>query len=295
VIKWLAYIIQHPGLKTKTAPVLIGPQGCGKNIFTDQLAKIMAPYSNSNIADITDITGKFNGVLENLCLAVCNELKSDKKNKAVDTNKLKDIITEREIGIERKFQDKRTAENVTNFIFISNNFSPFKQELDDRRNLDLQCVMPENPTEYFQALGDEIKHSTFHQTLYTYLMNYEVDINYDFVHELPMTKLKQTMQQVYKGPFETFITAHFQDFVDGWDSKECKRIAERDIISKIDGDEAKQYKKNGLTLDLQKYCGGAKRQRVCGTEDRIYVYKLLPNYIQLFKPSDYNEFDDECC
>jgi hypothetical protein len=189
-------------------------QDCGKkNIFTNKIAEIMAPYSNSNITDINEITGKFNGILENLCLAVCNELKSDKHNKAVDTNKLKDAITETEIRIERKYVDKSTAENVCNFIFVSNNFSPFKQEIDDRRNLDLQCVKPEDPDVYFQALGAEVDAPLFHQTLFTYLLNRDVPIDYDFVHTLPMTELKRTIQATYKNPFELFITRHWQLFV----------------------------------------------------------------------------------
>jgi hypothetical protein len=208
VIKWLAYIIKYAGQKTKTALVLIGSQGCGKNIFTNQIAKIMAPYSNSNISDINEITGKFNGILENLCLAVCNELKSDKHNKAVDTNKLKYAITETEIRIERKYVDKTTAEKVCNFIFISNNFSPFKQEIDDRRNLDLQCVKPDDPVAYLKALGAEVDAPIFHQTLYTYLLSQDVPIDYDFVPTLPMTELKRTIQATDKSPFELFITRH---------------------------------------------------------------------------------------
>jgi hypothetical protein len=35
VLKWLAYIIKYPGMKIRTAIVMIGSQGCGKNATTD--------------------------------------------------------------------------------------------------------------------------------------------------------------------------------------------------------------------------------------------------------------------
>jgi hypothetical protein len=285
VMKWIAFIVQHPGLKTLTALVLIGPQGSGKNLFTNQIAAITAPYSERNIDDINDIVSRFNGVLENVVLAICNEMKSDKRHKLVDTNKLKSAITEREVRVERKFKDKVTIENVANFVFLSNNFSPFKQDVDDRRNLDLQVVMPEDPASYFEALGAEVDGPLFHQTLFTYLLNYEVPADYDFVHNLPMTTLKLVIQGMYKSPFELFITRHWQLFVDGWPSASCKAKAQAELIANIEGGaEAKEYKTKGLTLDLQKYCGGAKQVR--RGDGKQYVYQLLPNYVRSFKPTD---------
>jgi energy-coupling factor transporter ATP-binding protein EcfA2 len=283
VIRWLSYILKYAGKKTETALVLIGPQGCGKNIFTNQIAQLMSPYSNRNIDDINEICGQWNGILENLCLAVCNELKSDKRSKKVDSNKLKGVVSEKELRIKRKYIDNYTAENVCSFIFISNNFSPFKQEIDDRRNLDLQCIMPDNADEYFTALGAEVDAPLYLQTLFTYLMNQDVPIDYDFVHNLPMTQLKQAIQTMYKNPFEMFITRHWQLFVDGWDSKTCKECANKEVIDIMEPTKT-EYGKKGLMLDLQKYCGGAKQVRRDG--DKPYVYKLLPNYVEQFKPTD---------
>ena len=37
VLKWLAYPIQHPGAKMRTALVLHGPQGTGKNMFFEAI------------------------------------------------------------------------------------------------------------------------------------------------------------------------------------------------------------------------------------------------------------------
>jgi hypothetical protein len=245
----------------------------------------MSPYSERNIDKMDDITGRFNSVLENVILAVCNELKSDKSHKSVNTNALKSVITEKEVRVEREYKDKIAVENVANFIFLSNNFRPFRQDVDDRRNLDIQCVKPDEPDTYFKALGAEVDASEFLPTLFTYLNQYDVPVDYDFIHTLPMTSLKQVIQQTYKTPFEQFITEHHEQFVEGWESKECRRVAEREIIAKMnerDRDNGERVRK-GLTLDLQKYCGGSKQVRRGNT--KVYVYKLLSNYIEAFKPT----------
>jgi hypothetical protein len=217
-----------------------------------------------------------------MVFAVVNECKGDKKAK-VDANALKGIITEDEVRVENKYKDKRSTENVANFVFLSNNMTPFKQEIDDRRNLDLQCIKPEDPN-YFNSLYEEIEHPLFLQTLFTYLSEYKIEDGFDFVQELPMTKLKKVIQQTYKNPFEQFITRHWQEFADGWESKMCRKVAERELLSKMKDDEDKAYGSKGLTLDLQKYCGGAKQIRRDG--DKFYAYKLLSNYVDQFKPTE---------
>jgi hypothetical protein len=216
VMRWLAYILKFPGKKTLTVPNLCGPQGCGKNLFANAYCDLLGPYAERNIDDINDVTGHFNPVLENIVLAVLNEMKSAKSNKVVDWHKMKSLITETEVRVEHKFKDKTTIQNVCNFICISNHYSSVKQEMTDRRNIDLQCVMPEDPAAYFAALRAEIAAPEFSPTLHTYLMNYDVAANYDFVLKLPMTQLKQVIRELYKSPFEQFVTRHHQLFVEGW-------------------------------------------------------------------------------
>jgi hypothetical protein len=298
VINWLSFLIQNPGKKTLTALVLISPQGAGKNTFVIPLLKIMAPYSKL-IDKIDDITGRFNGVLENLVLGVINECRSDRKAK-VDANGLKGIITEDQVRIENKGKDKRQAENVANLIFMSNNMLPFKQEVDDRRNLDLQCIKPEDP-KWFDALYDiDFKDPLFEPTLLTYLSNHTIPEGFDFVKQLPMTALKRVIQSTYKNPFEQFITRHHREFVEGWESKSCRQTAAVEVINKMKDEDDKTYGAKGLTKDLQQYCGGAKERRIKGTKDKEWFYKLKPEYIESFRPTvedlasgEYQQYLDE--
>jgi hypothetical protein len=129
IINWFSFIIKYDGKKTLTALVVQGSPGCGKNVVGNTIAKLTAPYSTANISNISDITGQFNSLIENKVFAVCNELKSDKDNKLVDTNQLKTLMTEDNFVLNEKFVKKRVAKNVCNFAFITNNMAPFKVDI----------------------------------------------------------------------------------------------------------------------------------------------------------------------
>ena len=144
VNSWIASLIQNPGKKLEVALAIIGNQGCGKTIFTDVLCDLMNRYSERNITKMEELTGKFNAVLENKMLIVVNELKGSYEGDvsiSSDFNELKSIITDKQVRINEKKQPRRTAENVTNLIFVSNHKRSLAIERDDRRH----CIMECNP------------------------------------------------------------------------------------------------------------------------------------------------------
>ncbi|GMO20361.1 MAG: hypothetical protein Ta2E_11570 [Mycoplasmoidaceae bacterium] len=71
-------------------------------------------------------------------LIVCNELQSIDNAKHLNTDCLKTLITDKHCTIESKYRNTRTIENVSNFIFVSNNFLPIKIENWDRRYIVLK-------------------------------------------------------------------------------------------------------------------------------------------------------------
>ena len=133
VISWIANIIQNPGLKNETALILKGLQGAGKNTFTNVICELLAGYAAKNVTDISELTGNFNSVVESKMLIVLNELSNCSNGKQINFNTLKSIITDNTIRINEKNQPRRTAENVANFIFVTNNSFPVKIEAGDRR------------------------------------------------------------------------------------------------------------------------------------------------------------------
>ncbi|KAA6391207.1 MAG: hypothetical protein EZS28_013265 [Streblomastix strix] len=131
ILNWISFIIQHPGVKSRVAIVIRGVQGTGKNTFTDVLCDLMAGYSAKNITDIEEKTGNFNSVIENKSLIVLNELKNFTKQRALNSNALKYVITDDVQRINEKFVARRDSQNGANLIFISNNYCPVKIEATD--------------------------------------------------------------------------------------------------------------------------------------------------------------------
>ena len=73
IIKWIANIIQNPGIKNEVALVLNGNSGTGKTTFTDILCNLLTGYSKT-IQGVKRLTGEYNSVIENKMLIVANEL-----------------------------------------------------------------------------------------------------------------------------------------------------------------------------------------------------------------------------
>jgi putative DNA primase/helicase len=131
---WISYLLQNPSSKTETAFIIIGEQGTGKTkFFTDVISNLFSIYSIANENNINNIIGRFNSSFENKILVICNELQSIDNAKHLNTDCLKSLITDNTCTIESKFINSRTIDNISNFIFVSNNSLPIKIENGDRR------------------------------------------------------------------------------------------------------------------------------------------------------------------
>ena len=99
---WFATIIQKPLGRARTAIVVKGIEGTGKNTITDVWCELLAGYANPNVSDMDSIAGKFNTSLENKKLLVCNEMNSVELSGANLHNSLKKLITEDYVDIHTK-------------------------------------------------------------------------------------------------------------------------------------------------------------------------------------------------
>jgi phage/plasmid-associated DNA primase len=123
ILNWLSFLLQNPVSKTETAFLIIGEQGTGKNkFFTDVISKLFGRYAIANENNINSIIGRFNSSFENKILVICNELQSIDNAKNLKIDYLKSLITDNTCTIEFKFVNSRTIDNVSNFIFVSNNY-----------------------------------------------------------------------------------------------------------------------------------------------------------------------------
>ena len=130
VLRWLAYPIQHPGAKMRTALVFHGPQGAGKNLFFETVMAIYGEYGR--IVDQSAIEDKFNDWASRKLFLIADEVVARAELYHVK-NKLKGIVTGEWIRINPKNVAAHDERNHVNLVFLSNERQPLVLDKDDRR------------------------------------------------------------------------------------------------------------------------------------------------------------------
>lgn len=130
VLRWLAYPIQHPGAKMKTALVFHGPQGVGKNLFFEAIADVYGEYAR--VIDQSAVEDKFNDWASKKLFMIADEVVARQELYHLK-NKLKCYITGDRIRINPKNLAAHEERNHVNLVFLSNEHQPVPIEPDDRR------------------------------------------------------------------------------------------------------------------------------------------------------------------
>jgi hypothetical protein len=116
-MRWQAWKIRNPGLQNGTCPVLIGPEGIGKNVAADAFAFLFGPHAFLATKP-EDVVGHFNFHLRACCFLLGNE--SLYAGNRRDGNVLKTLITERMMSIEGKGIDSRMERNRLSVMLATN-------------------------------------------------------------------------------------------------------------------------------------------------------------------------------
>ena len=220
--KWIAFIVQNPGKKTTTAPIIIGEQGTGKgDFFAIPIATLFGKYALKNTTKIDTFTGRYNTTVENIVFANCNEMQDETNAKFLNGDALKSIITEYDIEYESKFVNKRCGQNVINLIFYSNHDLPIRLENGDRRYMVTKVSNKRKEDfKHFEELAKTMKDQLFYQTLFTWF--YEMDLKDFNPRSIPKTEAKQDMVHASKESWLLFFEEYIRDFTgDGYISKDC--------------------------------------------------------------------------
>lgn len=202
ILRWLAYPLQHPGAKMQTALVVHGPQGTGKSILFEAVAKIYGDYSM--ILNQGAIEDKFNSDWAARKLFVVADEIVARQDMHHIKNLLKGFITQEWIRVNPKNLPAYREKNHMNMVFLSNERQPLVLESDDRRH----CVIWTTPPlgkDYYDQLGEELENGGI-AALHDYLMNVELG---DFKpwSKPPMTRSKESLAELGRPSVERFVRA----------------------------------------------------------------------------------------
>lgn len=199
VLKWLAYPIQHPGAKMRTAQIWHGGQGAGKNLFFEAYMAIYGEYGR--IIDQAAIEDKFNDWASRKLFLIGDEVVARQELFHVK-NKLKGLVTGEWIRINPKNVAAHDERNHVNIVFLSNETQPLVLEKDDRRYAVIHT--PDKLGENFYAdVAAEIRAGGV-AALHHHLLHLPLG-DFNEHTKPPMTDAKQALIEVSLDSVERFI------------------------------------------------------------------------------------------
>lgn len=203
-IKWMASLFQHPEDLQNVALILKSvTEGVGKSKFIDFIGnKIIGSEYYTTTANIEDLFGRFaNGRVKKI-LVNFDESQAGDVNKHIE--KLKNAITSDIICYEQKGRDTINLKNNCAFIFTTNNDTPLKIGMKDRRFCLFDCCEEVKTTDYYKKLIDDFNNDNIAYNFYHYLLNIDLS-NFDIKNDRPISNTYKEIQNYYKPIILQFI------------------------------------------------------------------------------------------
>jgi hypothetical protein len=151
---WMARMVQHPDAPGEVAIVLRGKEGVGKSVVGKLLRRIAGQHGLA-VSSPKHIVGEFNAMLEDAVFVEASEALFA-GDKAV-ASRLKALVTDDTITIERKGVDAREVRNRVHLLMTSNEDWVVPAGPESRRFfvLDVSDVK-RGDTDYFEELWKQV-------------------------------------------------------------------------------------------------------------------------------------------
>jgi putative DNA primase/helicase len=199
VLNWLAYPIQYPGAKMKSALVFHGPQGVGKNMFFEAVMSIYGQYGD--IVDQAALESDFNDWASKKLFLIADEVVA-RQELFHTKNKLKGLITGDIIRINPKNVAAHIERNHLNIVFLSNEIQPLVPDKDDRRYA-VVYTPPGLRDQFYKDITAEINAGAI-AALHDHLLKLDLGEFKPWTRP-PMTKSKQDLIAVSLDSIQRFL------------------------------------------------------------------------------------------
>jgi putative DNA primase/helicase len=186
VLRWLAYPIQHPGAKMKSALVVHGPQGVGKSLFFRAYMQIFGGYGR--VVRQEDIEDKFNEWASRTLFLLVDDVVAY-PNLRNFRKKLKALIVDDVIQIDRQCRPRSVESNRANLALLSSEPKPFVADADERRYALIRAPSPQSPA-FYDEVQAEIANDGF-AALHAFLLNLDLG---DFGPDTPPMTMRRAAQ-----------------------------------------------------------------------------------------------------
>ena len=154
LLRWTATIIARPEVKMLYGVLLISEvQGVGKGTLGEKvLAPLLGEWNVSFPSEHEIVDSNFNYWMTHKRLAVIHEIYAGHSAKAY--NKLKSVITDRFVTVNRKYLAEYEMENWIHVFACSNSMRAIQLSVDDRRWFVPKVTEEKKSAEYWIALNN---------------------------------------------------------------------------------------------------------------------------------------------
>lgn len=204
LIQWMAYPLQHPGAKMSSAVIMHGPQGTGKSLLFQTLARIYGDYST--VLNQRGLEDKFNADWADSKLFILAEEVVTRAEMWHIKNELKELVTGEWIRINPKNVAAYRQRNCLNIVYNSNEGQPLPLDNDDRRHLVI-WTPPKAEESFYDEIWEWLEKHDGVRKFYRYLLNVDLT-GFHPKKRPPDTQAKADLIDISK-PSE-------QRFVDEW-------------------------------------------------------------------------------
>ena len=196
-LKWLAHLVQRPGIKMFTSLVVWSTEeGVGKNLFFEGVQNLFYPQHGTVISQ-SEVEDDFTGWIAGTVFAIADEIKASRSDKVRD--RLKTWCTATTLRTHDKGQPKRVIDNLLNMVFLSNHADGMHLTDADRRFFIWEVTakpMPQFMIEEFVKWRDTGLPHLLH-----YLLSIDIT-GFDPKGRAPMTQAKFDMVEASRSDLE---------------------------------------------------------------------------------------------
>lgn len=201
--QWLAYPLQHLGVKLFTAALIWSVEhGTGKTLIGHTMQRLYGA-DNSIIIHKDDLTRGNNSFAENKQFILGEEIAGDEKRGIVD--QLKSLITNEELRINIKYVPEYSTRSCANYYFTSNNPDAFFLDEADRRFFIHELVGKPLSEDWYTGVYDPwYKSDVGAAALLHYFLHLDVS-DFNPMSRAPMTSAKEAMIEHSRSQLSTWV------------------------------------------------------------------------------------------
>lgn len=280
-LNWCAITVQRPYVRVPWLPLIVSTQGIGKGWLFQVFVTMLGVSNCAKIYpdDLGERKSGFNEYMSRTLLVCLDEMYTARRWDMME--RLKPLITETELIINRKYGAKAQEKIYCNFLAFSNHEDAAALTVDDRRFWVIHSNAKPRDAEYYNKIYRWLQTDGPKKLLWL-LNNYDIS-RWDYADRPPITDAKERMIEASKSPMEQCILDAIEDAIGPFVADIVDhRIVEQYVITAMDMDRLNDIDKRQIRHTLACLGPALKQSRYRVELPHIGVRRIRPRIVRNF-------------